>query len=150
MICEVNIWLGGIGLRASHSAHVYDFYKPDLESEYPRVDGKLSIQCYLSALDKCYQGFSNKALVKNSERISLESFDAVVFHSPYCKLVQKSLARLLLNDVISFPNDELTKRYPELVGVKYGQNNYIYYANYHAYNIILKKTAFVCKPGTRS
>lgn len=107
------------GLRASHSSHVYDFYKPDLESEYPRVDGKLSIQCYLSALDKCYQGFINKALVKNSERVTLESFDAVVFHSPYCKLVQKSLARLLLNDVINFSNDELTKRYPDLVGVKY-------------------------------
>lgn len=42
-------------------AHVYDFYKPDLASEYPAVDGKLSIKCYLSALDKCYQGFRLKA-----------------------------------------------------------------------------------------
>jgi len=43
------------GLRASHVQHVYDFYKPDMMSEYPTVDGKLSIQCYLHALDKCYQ-----------------------------------------------------------------------------------------------
>ncbi|CAL8077853.1 unnamed protein product [Orchesella dallaii] len=106
------------GLRASHSSHVYDFYKPDLESEYPRVDGKLSIQCYLSALDKCYQAFSNKALRNNSERITLESFDGVVFHSPYCKLVQKSLARLLLNDLIILSNDELSKRYPDLLSLK--------------------------------
>jgi len=28
----------------------------------------------------------------------LNSFDAVLFHSPYCKLVQKSLARLAFND----------------------------------------------------
>lgn len=97
---------------------MYDFYKPDLESEYPRVDGKLSIQCYLNALDKCYQGYCNKAMIRNSERISLESFDAVVFHSPYCKLVQKSLARLLLNDVIHISNEETAKRYPDLVGIK--------------------------------
>lgn len=42
--------------------HVYDFYKPDLQSEYPVVDGKLSIQCYLGALDKCYQRYKTKAL----------------------------------------------------------------------------------------
>ena len=33
--------------------HVYDFYKPDLCSEYPVVHGKLSLQCYMSALGKC-------------------------------------------------------------------------------------------------
>jgi hydroxymethylglutaryl-CoA synthase len=41
--------------------HAYDFYKPDLSSEYPVVDGKLSIQCYLSALDHCYQLYNKKA-----------------------------------------------------------------------------------------
>jgi hydroxymethylglutaryl-CoA synthase len=41
--------------------HAYDFYKPDLSSEYPVVDGKLSIQCYLSALDHCYQLYCKKA-----------------------------------------------------------------------------------------
>ncbi len=35
------------GLRASHVAHEYDFYKPNLASEYPTVDGPLSIKCYL-------------------------------------------------------------------------------------------------------
>ena len=35
------------GVRASHFGHEYDFYKPDLASEYPRVDGPLSIKCYL-------------------------------------------------------------------------------------------------------
>ena len=38
------------GLRAVHMDHVYDFYKPDLSSEYPVVDGHLSIRCYLQAL----------------------------------------------------------------------------------------------------
>lgn len=40
--------------------HAYDFYKPDLMSEYPVVDGKLSIECYLSALDRCYSVYRNK------------------------------------------------------------------------------------------
>ena len=40
--------------------HAYDFYKPNLASEYPVVDGKLSIQCYFSALDSTYQGYFKK------------------------------------------------------------------------------------------
>lgn len=38
------------------------------------------------------------------QRFSLEDFDSMVFHSPYCRLVQKSLARLLLDDFLSHPN----------------------------------------------
>ena len=48
------------GCRATHMEHVYDFYKPHMESEYPVVDGKLSIQCYLHALDKCYDIYTQK------------------------------------------------------------------------------------------
>ena len=48
------------GCRAIHMQHVYDFYKPHMESEYPVVDGKLSIQCYLHALDKCYHILTQK------------------------------------------------------------------------------------------
>ena len=42
-----------LGLRSIHMEHAYDFYKPDLSSEYPVVHGKLSLQCYLSALGLC-------------------------------------------------------------------------------------------------
>ena len=34
----------------------------------------------------------------NEKSFNLNSADAFLFHSPYCKLVQKSLARLLWND----------------------------------------------------
>lgn len=37
---------------------------------------------------------------------NLDDFGYMVFHSPYCKLVQKSLARLLLNDFLSHPNPD--------------------------------------------
>ncbi|XP_065096596.1 hydroxymethylglutaryl-CoA synthase, cytoplasmic isoform X1 [Paramisgurnus dabryanus] len=97
------------GLRGTHMQHAYDFYKPDMVSEYPVVDGKLSIQCYLSALDRCYSVYRNKIHAQwqregIEKRFNLEDFGFVVFHSPYCKLVQKSFARLMLNDFLSDPS----------------------------------------------
>lgn len=89
------------GLRASCMRHAYDFYKPDLRSEYPVVDGKLSIQCYLSSLDTCYQGYCDKTKAKANQDVTLNYFDAVLFHSPYCKLVQKSFARLAFVDFLN-------------------------------------------------
>ncbi|XP_074022399.1 hydroxymethylglutaryl-CoA synthase, cytoplasmic isoform X1 [Numenius arquata] len=99
------------GLRGTHMQHAYDFYKPDMVSEYPVVDGKLSIQCYLSALDRCYTVYRNKIHAQwqkegTDRRFTLNDFGFMIFHSPYCKLVQKSVARLLLNDFLSDPNPE--------------------------------------------
>lgn len=82
------------GLRGTFMNHAYDFFKPDLTSEYPVVDGKLSIQCYLNALDQCYKLYLSKC----NNNFDLNQFDSFIFHTPYCKLVQKSLARLYLND----------------------------------------------------
>ncbi|XP_006627102.2 hydroxymethylglutaryl-CoA synthase, cytoplasmic isoform X1 [Lepisosteus oculatus] len=97
------------GIRGTHMQHAYDFYKPNMVSEYPVVDGKLSIQCYISALDRCYEVFRNKIHAQwqkegTDKRFSLDDFGFMTFHSPYCKLVQKSLSRLLLNDFLSDPN----------------------------------------------
>jgi hydroxymethylglutaryl-CoA synthase len=144
------------GLRATHITHAYDFYKPVMDSEYPLVDGKLSVVCYLNALDKCYNLFKLKfeqqrrlqrrllrqhqhhnkqqqqqmhdvnnnnkkkkrrVVVANGvegdgedgdgeeeeeeEGFSLGAADAFLFHSPYCKLVQKSFARLFWNDYLA-------------------------------------------------
>ena len=51
--------------------HAYDFYKPNLTSEYPVVDGKLSVECYLSALDQCYKVYRQKfASLKKGLRIA--------------------------------------------------------------------------------
>jgi 3-hydroxy-3-methylglutaryl CoA synthase len=44
--------------------HVYDFYKPLPTSEYPTVDGKLSVSCYLRALDNCFQIYAKKFYAK--------------------------------------------------------------------------------------
>ncbi|EYU39003.1 hypothetical protein MIMGU_mgv1a006016mg [Erythranthe guttata] len=85
-------------LRASHMSHVYDFYKPDLASEYPVVDGKLSQTCYLMALDSCYKSLCDKYEKMEGKQFSINDADYFVFHSPYNKLVQKSFSRLLFND----------------------------------------------------
>ena len=90
--------------------HVYDFYKPKLDSEYPEVDGPLSIECYLSALDICYERYRAKFNLQRSkgqvgdiseEEFSLDNFDAIMFHTPFCKIVQKSLGRLVLSEYIN-------------------------------------------------
>jgi len=102
------------GLRSTHISHAYDFYKPVMDSEYPIVDGKLSVVCYLNALDKCYLMYKKKFKSaaennrlsdmnnnnKKEQRFGLHNASAFLFHSPYCKLVQKSFARLLWNDYL--------------------------------------------------
>ncbi|XP_017044451.1 hydroxymethylglutaryl-CoA synthase 1 [Drosophila ficusphila] len=106
------------GLRATHMEHAYDFYKPDLSSEYPTVDGKLSIQCYLSALDTCYRLYRKKfdQQQKDSSKApaSLSTFDAILFHTPFCKLVQKSVGRLSFNDFLLSSEAERTKQFAGL------------------------------------
>ena len=41
-------------------ANTYDFYKPKLDSEYPEVDGPVSMTAYISAIDASYKAFRNK------------------------------------------------------------------------------------------
>jgi len=88
------------GLRGVHMENVYDFYKPNLDSEYPVVDGKLSVDCYLRAVDKCYERYGKAFEKKEGKTFSINSFDNIVYHAPYNKLVQKSLARMVYNDML--------------------------------------------------
>jgi hydroxymethylglutaryl-CoA synthase len=102
------------GIRSSFMQHVYDFYKPDMSSEYPVVDAKLSIQSYLHALDSCYAGYKTKCSTRGLDPVTLSTFDAVLFHTPYCKLVQKSVGRLALNDFVTTPSEERNLKFPGL------------------------------------
>ncbi|VDO50611.1 unnamed protein product [Haemonchus placei] len=84
------------GLRATYMASSWDFYKPigKISSEYPVVDGPVSLQSYMNALDSCYACYKQKALKIYGEDISLSSFSAAMFHSPFARMVQKAIARL--------------------------------------------------------
>ena len=164
------------GLRASYMKHAYDFYKPDLTSEYPVVDGKFSIKCYNEAVDACYKAYMAKKTAQAHTHLNdfasdqpngahemasnisngingattngtngvrkatptgldgvdsdvtngsqdlddaklnlanstgpqadednstpLDYFDYMCFHTPTCKIVAKSFARLLYNDYL--------------------------------------------------
>ncbi|XP_059277716.1 hydroxymethylglutaryl-CoA synthase-like [Lycium ferocissimum] len=87
-------------IRASHMSHVYDIYKPILDSEDPMVDDEISQTCYLTALDSCYKGLCNKYEKLEDGQFSVDDAAYFVFHSPYNKLVQKSFGRLLYNDFL--------------------------------------------------
>jgi hydroxymethylglutaryl-CoA synthase len=98
-------------LRGTYMKHSYDFYKPNFKVEYPLVNGHESIRCYLSAVDNCH-----KNLLERREKLKkranghgpddegksdvLNLFDYMAFHTPNCKLVSKSYARLYYNDAL--------------------------------------------------
>jgi hydroxymethylglutaryl-CoA synthase len=100
------------GMRGSYMQHAYDFYKSDLTSEYPFVDGHFSIKCYTLALDACYKAYNKreaafKKAVNGSApetKTGLDRFDYMSFHAPTCKLVAKSYARMLYNDYLLDPS----------------------------------------------
>jgi len=110
------------GLRGSYMSHVYDFYKPDLTSEYPEVDGQFSIRCYTEALDSCYKKYNAREQTLQSkaytngvhaeQEMPLDRFAYMVFHAPTCKLVSKSYARLLYNDYLADSDKPLFKDVP--------------------------------------
>lgn len=116
------------GLRGSYITHAYDFYKADLTSEYPIVDGHFSLKCYTEAIEKCYDAYNareeklhatNGANGVNGSAKEMESpldrFDHMVFHSPTCKLVSKSYARLLYKDYLANPSNPLFANVPESI-----------------------------------
>ena len=120
------------GLRGTYMQHAYDFYKPDLTSEYPIVDGHFSIKCYTEAVDACYKAYNKReATLKSTTnghanghvngngvestdlRTPLDRFDYMTFHAPTCKLVSKSYARMLYNDYLADSSSAAFAEVPE-------------------------------------
>ena len=98
-------------------ANTYDFYKPQLSSEYPEVDGPVSVVTYIAALDAAYSRFREKVARASKKAqlnghgngevpeavFSLEDVDYAIFHSPYGKQAVKGHARLMYNDFLANP-----------------------------------------------
>jgi len=91
--------------RSTYMNDVYDFYKPDPNSEYPIVDGKLSIEAYLTAVDYCYMLFKQKYKATYGIDLTLDTIDYSCFHSPFAKMVQKGFTRLCFNDILEKPEN---------------------------------------------
>lgn len=110
------------GCRASHMEHVYDFYKPHLDSPYPVVDGKYSNVCYLRSLDQTYNIFAQKFKLLHKQDFDLSMVDHAVFHAPYNKLVQKAFSRLSYNDFKRNPEAPVFKDLKQLQAVPLEQS----------------------------
>ncbi|KAJ7781976.1 hydroxymethylglutaryl-coenzyme A synthase N terminal-domain-containing protein [Mycena maculata] len=112
-------------VHGSYMADTYDFYKPNLSSEYPEVDGPVSVVTYIQALDNAYSAYKAKALrvAKKAANghangdiaapFSLEDVDYALFHSPYGKQAIKGHGRMLYNDFISAPKAPQFANIPE-------------------------------------
>jgi hydroxymethylglutaryl-CoA synthase len=125
------------GLRGTYITHAYDLYKPDFNSEYPYVDGQFSLRCYTEAVDACYKAYNareealkpkmnghavngNGVHHPEDSKAPLDRFDYMAFHTPTCKQVAKSYARLLYNDYLSDPSHPLFTDVPaELRDIEY-------------------------------
>lgn len=77
-----------------YAAHIYDFYKPDPLTEYPKVDGPLSVTAYLQSALHAYSDWSKGHVTKSIA----DQFDQLIFHSPYSKIVYKAFCQLQLID----------------------------------------------------
>lgn len=84
--------------RTTHATHQWDFFKPNPHSEYPVVNGKFSQKCYLTAFDSCYTRFVEKQKRLRNRTMGSRTFDHMLFHSPYNKLVQKTVQRMYFLD----------------------------------------------------
>lgn len=106
-------------VRGTHMANSWDFFKPDLSSEYPTVDGPETLVAYLGSIDKAWDTyraktaqfaarqaktngaaaaptiFGNAISSEILAKTKLDDFDYTIFHSPYSKLVQKGFGRLV-------------------------------------------------------
>jgi len=105
VVIETNV-------RSTYMDNQYDFYKPDPNSEYPTVDGVLSQNSFIAALENTYEGVKQKSINANKKAISVPNIDYFCFHSPYSKLVQKSFMKLYWNDLkngIIQPSGDLQK-----------------------------------------
>jgi 3-hydroxy-3-methylglutaryl CoA synthase len=58
-------------------------------------------------------------LATDNRQFTVDSADAFLFHTPYCKLIQKSLARLVLNDFLSDPNPDYAGKYAGLEAFRF-------------------------------
>ncbi|KAJ7187907.1 hydroxymethylglutaryl-coenzyme A synthase C terminal-domain-containing protein [Mycena filopes] len=117
-------------VHGTYMADTYDFYKPNLSSEYPEVDGPVSVVTYIQALDAAYNAYKTKSAKADKKAhvngnghtngvngaastFSLEDVDYALFHSPYGKQAIKGHARMLYNDFIAAPSAPQFANIPE-------------------------------------
>ncbi|KAL1699786.1 hydroxymethylglutaryl-coenzyme A synthase N terminal-domain-containing protein [Schizophyllum commune] len=104
-------------VHGTYMSNLYEFYKPNLASEYPEVDGTATVVAYVAALDAAYAAYKEKIAkafkqldgkvaspaAAASAAFSLADVDYALFHSPFGKQAVKGHARMLFNDFLANP-----------------------------------------------
>ncbi|KAJ3429352.1 3-hydroxy-3-methylglutaryl coenzyme a synthase [Anaeramoeba flamelloides] len=160
----------GHGYCSSFFSHDWDFYKPKMSSEFPTVDGKLSITLYLKAIDYCYTGFKKRfALANNTKQnekknieienekktteqrqFDLSMTDFAIFHSPFNKMVVKSWARIKYNDwfdnneIIEGIDEELRKKKKKETRIDRNVENAFRNVSKQSYKEKVEKSNYIC------
>jgi len=106
--------------RGIFSNSTFDFYKPyGYKNHYPVVDGKYSIDCYLSSLKSCYEDLKKKT---GSETEFLDHQFGVFHNSSvsltrkgYNMLIEKELPKVLPNATAMERRKFISKVYRERV-----------------------------------
>ena len=86
-------------LRASHFSDVYDFYKPNLASEFPTVDGRLSTDVYLDSLIQSLEQLKKK-YSDTGKKFAVEDLDFFLFHCPFSKQVEKAFLKVMYEEIM--------------------------------------------------
>eukprot|EP00767_Chilomastix_cuspidata_P002140 gnl/Chilomastix_cuspidata/2266.p1 GENE.gnl/Chilomastix_cuspidata/2266~~gnl/Chilomastix_cuspidata/2266.p1 ORF type:complete len:444 (-),score=135.49 gnl/Chilomastix_cuspidata/2266:42-1319(-) len=76
-------------VRGTVTEHVHDFCKPFADG-LPRVDGQLSLECYIRALREALRAFQTRA-ARVGVRADFASFDAAAFHTPFVRMAEKAV-----------------------------------------------------------
>lgn len=71
------------------SEPAFDFWRPVGES-FPRVEGKLSLECYKRAAERCFRALVGQ---QDPEKVFAD-FTAFCFHVPFPKMVLKAVQRV--------------------------------------------------------
>lgn len=90
MVVTANPRMVDIDFRATGtwSRDVHDFWRP-LSSADALVDGAVSLQCYMEALQNAYREYHHGDALGESQ------FDALLFHTPFVKMAEKGHKALL-------------------------------------------------------
>jgi hydroxymethylglutaryl-CoA synthase len=86
-LCTVDPSLNGV-----FSKNVFDFWRPT-GHRVPIVDGKLSIECYLMALEGAVSEFRSNAGIEPGKL--MDHLDYVIYHMPFTNMAKKAHRRLI-------------------------------------------------------
>ncbi|MFT3660155.1 MAG: hydroxymethylglutaryl-CoA synthase [Gordonia sp. (in: high G+C Gram-positive bacteria)] len=107
-----------------HTSDVQDFWRPNYRST-PVVDGKLSIDTYLSALEHAWADYTARG------GHGIGEFHGFCYHQPFSRMAYKAHARLLEINGIEASRERLdadlaqTTRYGRIIGNSYSAALYI-------------------------